>query len=112
MYNRWILVPVLTAAVWMSCQANNGGERAVPTRDVKTVMEAHVDELMAITGVTGVAIGELEDGTPCIQVYVVKKSDEIVKKIPSELEGHPVHIIESGVIRPMSGNGAGNGSGG
>jgi len=109
---RRILLAALIPPALLSCQANKGGERAVPTRDVKTVMEAHVDELMAITGVTGVAIGELEDGTPCIQVYVVKKSDEIVKKIPSELEGHPVHIIESGVIRPMSGNGAGNGSGG
>lgn len=105
MRNRWILVTVLTAAVLMSCQANNGGERAVPTRDVKTVMDAHVDELMAVTGVTGVAIGELEDGTPCIQVYVVEKTDEIVKKIPEALEGHPVNIIESGVIRPMSGDG-------
>lgn len=104
---RWILF-ALMCALLVSCQANNGGERAVPTRDVKTVMEAHVDELMKIQGVTGVAIGELEDGTPSIHVYVVEKSDEVVKRIPKALEGHPVDIIESGVIRPMSGNDTGD----
>ena len=95
---------VLIPAMVCSCQANNGGESSVPTRDVKTVMDAHVDDLMSIPGVAGVAIGELEDGTPCIQVLVVEKSDEIVKKIPKRIEGHPVDIIESGVIRPMSGD--------
>ena len=98
------MMVVLIPALVLSCQAKNGGESSVPTRDVKTVMDAHVDELMDIPGVTGVAIGELEDGTPCIQVYVVEKSDEIVKKIPKQLEGHPVDIIESGVIRPLSGD--------
>lgn len=95
------LLALVVAAV-MSCRSGNGGEKTVPTRDVKTVMDAHVEELMNIPGVTGVAIGELEDGTPCIQVLVVEKSDEIAKKIPDTIEGHPVVIIESGVIRPMS----------
>ncbi|MBN1503923.1 MAG: hypothetical protein JW952_02545 [Candidatus Eisenbacteria bacterium] len=75
----------------------------MPTRDVKSVMEAHVQELMAIDGVTAVAIGELDDGTPCITVYVVEKTDELSDRIPKTLEGHPVVVEESGVIRPMSG---------
>jgi hypothetical protein len=100
-----MLLTIIAAVMTSSCGANNGGEKTVPTRDIKTVMEAHVDDLMRIPGVTGVAIGELEDGTPCIQVYVAEKSDEIVKKIPKQLEGHPVDIIESGVIRPMGDDG-------
>jgi len=99
------MMVVLIPALVLSCQAKNGGESSVPTRDVKTVMDAHVDDLMDIPGVTGVAVGELDDGTPCIQVLVVEKSDEIVKNIPKELEGHPVDIIESGVIRPMGDDG-------
>ena len=85
-YRRIIatLMAVVIPTLVLSCQAKNGGESSVPTRDVKTVMDAHVDEL--------------------IQVYVVEKSDEIVKKIPKQLEGHPVDIIESGVIRPLSGD--------
>ena len=73
------------------------------TPDVKTVMEAHVAELMAIDGVTAVAIGELPDGASCIQVYVVKKTPEIVRRIPRTLDGYPVVVEESGVIRPLSG---------
>lgn len=75
----------------------------MPTQDIKTVMEAHADELMAIDGVTAVAIGELDDGTPCIKVYVVRKTDELTTQIPKALEGHPVVVEESGVIRPMPG---------
>lgn len=96
------ILVALAVAVMLSCGAENGGSKDVPTRDVKTVMDAHVDALMDIAGVTGVAIGELEDGTPCIQVLVVEKRDDIVKKIPDDIEGHPVDIIESGVIRPLS----------
>ena len=70
-------------------------------RDIKTVMEAHADELMALPGVTGVAIGELEDRTPCILVLTVESPDKISGGIPDILEGHPVRLLESGEIRPM-----------
>lgn len=71
-------------------------------RDIKSVMEAHAPELMSIPGVTAVAIGELADGTPCIKVYVVKKSKQLAEKIPARLEGHPIEIEESGEIKPMN----------
>jgi hypothetical protein len=75
----------------------------MPTQDIGTVMEAHAGELMAVEGVTAVAVGALEDGTPCIRVYVVRKTDDLVSHIPKTLGGHPVIVEESGVIRPMSG---------
>jgi hypothetical protein len=73
----------------------------MPRRDITTVMNAHTSELMAIPGVTGVAIGALDDGTPCILVLVLDDDAEATKKIPKELEGHPVKIFESGEIKPM-----------
>ena len=76
----------------------------MPNRDIKTVMEAHVEELMAIPGVVGVAIGELEDRTPCIQVLVIEQTEELSRRIPKSLEGHPVVIMVSGEIRPMRDN--------
>jgi hypothetical protein len=79
--------------------AGDGSEMS--TQDIKTVMEAHVDELMAVEGVTAVAIGALDDGTPCIQVYVVEKTKNLVRRIPKKLDGHPVVVEESGVIEPM-----------
>jgi len=96
---------VLAAAlIWAPLMSSCGGEEQgskMPGRDIQTVMEAHVDELMAIEGVTAVAIGRLSDGTPCIQVYVVEKTDDLVRRIPTRLEGHPVVVEESGIIRPM-----------
>ena len=71
-------------------------------RDVNEVMEAHVAKLMALPGVVGVFIGTLDNGTPCIKVMVVKVSPELEKQIPRDLEGHPVLIVETGEIRPLS----------
>ncbi len=73
----------------------------MPQRDINTVKEAHAAELMALPGVVGVAVGELEDHTPCILVMVVKLTKELEGKIPKTIEGHPVRIEESGEIRPM-----------
>jgi hypothetical protein len=92
-----LLILVLVSA----CQAQNKSGDDMPTRDIKTVMEAHVDELMAIPGVAGVAIGALDDGTPCIKVMVVEDTDELRRRIPERLEGHPVVIVESGAFRPL-----------
>jgi hypothetical protein len=91
----------MASLVFLGACSSAGEGRDMPTRDVKTVMEAHVDELMATDGVTAVAIGALDDGTPCIQVYVVKRTEDLVRRIPKTLEGHPVVVEESGVIRPM-----------
>ena len=74
----------------------------MPTQDINTVVEARAGELMAIEGVTAVAVGALDDGTPCITVYVVRKTDDLLRRIPKTLGGHPVIVEESGVIRPMS----------
>ena len=72
-----------------------------PSRDIKLVMEAHVDQLMAMPGVVGVAIGELKNGAPCIQVLVIERTRELRRKIPKTLEGYHVDVIVSGVIKPL-----------
>jgi hypothetical protein len=92
----------LMSLVFLGACGGAGDGRDMPTQDINTVMEAHAGELMAIEGVTAVAIGALDDGTPCITVYVVKKTDDLVRRIPRRLGGHPVIVEESGVIRPMS----------
>ena len=75
-----------------------------PLRDINEVMKDHTAELMALPGVVGVYIGAREDSTLCIRVMVVTKTPELKEKIPSALEGHPVEIEETGVIRPMPGD--------
>ena len=101
------LATFAVAMVFNSCGQEQANEteksKNVSSRDIKIVMEAHVDELMKIPGVAAVAIGELEDKTPCIKVYVIEKTSEIEEKVPAELEGHPVVVEVSGEITPMSG---------
>jgi hypothetical protein len=94
----WGILLLLVSCWAFGC---NPGDDAVSKKDIKMVMEAHAPDLMDIQGVTAVAIGQLGDGTPCIKVYVVEKSDELEDKIPDRLEGHPVVIEESGEIKPM-----------
>jgi hypothetical protein len=86
-----------------ACGPQKEGRKEVPSRDINEVMNSHVVELMSIPGVVGVAVGELDDKTPCILILVVEKSDEINRKVPKKLEGHPVRIFVSGEIRPMRG---------
>jgi hypothetical protein len=45
----------------------------------------------------------LDDGSPCLKVMVVKRSRALEKRIPRELEGYPVRLDETGVIRPLEG---------
>jgi len=97
-------------ALFLLCLLGFGCRAATTTgdvemkRDINTVMESHAAELMAIHGVTGVAIGELEDKTPCVLVLVLEDSDAITASIPKILEGHPVRILVSGEIKPMDGD--------
>jgi len=64
-------------------------------------MEAHVGKLMSIPGVVGVAIGETEQGVPCIQVLIATADEALQKQIPGKLEGHPVVIEVTGTIHGM-----------
>ena len=43
------------------------------------------------------------DGRPCVTVYVAEKTAEVVGRIPSELEGWPVVVRESGEFRALDG---------
>ena len=78
------------------------GNRKMPSaRTIDSVKEAHVKELVAIPGVVGVYVGELEDHSPCIGVMVEKKTPEIEQRVPKSIDGFPVRIDETGLIKPM-----------
>ncbi len=66
-----------------------------------TIREAKAkrqNEIMSIRGVVGVGIG-LIGGREGIKVMVSKKTAALEKKIPSEIEGFPVEIVETGEIK-------------
>ncbi len=56
------------------------------------------DRVMALPGVVGIGIGECE-GAPCIKIFVVQRTEELDRQVPSTFEGFRVTIEESGEIR-------------
>ena len=43
-----------------------------------------------------------DDKTPCLKVMAVKKTEDLEKAIPKTLDGYPVEIEETGIIRPLT----------
>jgi hypothetical protein len=58
------------------------------------------DSVIDLPGVSGVGIGECE-GEPCLVVMVAEKTDELLKVIPSSVDGFPVVVEETGAFRAL-----------
>ncbi len=96
------LLWVVAAGVACGQQGAKGEQRHRPMQQkkIETVLKEHTDSLMALPGVVGTAIGECV-GKPCIKVYVEKKTPELLKQIPSAIEGYTVEVQETGEIRAL-----------
>ena len=68
------------------------------SRTIAEVLKEHTTSLMAVPGVVGTGQG-LCEGKPCIKVFVIKKTPELVQKIPDTLDGYPVVIEETGEVK-------------
>ena len=72
----------------------------MPDKTIKRVLQKHTKRLMLLPGVVGVAQGEFENKA-CIKVYVTGKTQEILGRVPSNLEGYRVIIEESGKFQAL-----------
>jgi hypothetical protein len=72
----------------------------MPRRNIREVLKKHTDSLMSIPGVVGTAQGESK-GKPCLKVFVTQKTKEIMRMIPSKIEGYAVRIEESGTFKAL-----------
>ncbi len=91
-----------TALTIISCGAPETreepqGQEEMQTRPIEDVLADYTDEWMELRGVVGTGIGEC-DGAPCIRVFVNRKTDELAAKIPGEVEGYTVDVVETGRI--------------
>jgi hypothetical protein len=78
-------------------------QEAMAPKDINAVLKDHQAELMGLPGVVGIYVGLLPDEkTLCLKVMAVEVTENLRKRIPKSLEGHPVLIEESGVIRPLT----------
>jgi hypothetical protein len=104
-----VLLIVPSCFLIAGCRRNSGGKLeqpaksgTTPVRDINDVLRDHDDELMAIPGVVGVYVGLMPDErTPCLKVMAARKTPELDQKVPKSIEGYPVVVEESGIIRPM-----------
>lgn len=92
-------VLVLAVALTAGTVAGREGE-VMERRTIEEVLRAHTGQLMSLPGVVGTAQG-LCSGRPCIKVYIVKKSAELVRNIPDTIEGYPVMVEESGEFKAL-----------
>jgi hypothetical protein len=67
---------------------------------IAKVLQRHTRQLASLPGVVGVAEGEA-DGRKCITLYVSEMTSSVVRQIPSEVEGWPVVVRESGDFRAL-----------
>ena len=99
-----ILLSVACSAAMRSPVNQTGQQESMTRKDINTVLRDHDKELLAIPGVVGIYVGLLpDDKTPCLKVMVVKETEDLKGRIPKSIEGYPVLIEESGVIRPLKG---------
>ncbi len=95
------LLWLVAAGVACGQQAGKADQEPKPMqKKIETVLKEHTDSLMALPGVVGTAIGECA-GKPCIKVYVEKKTPELLKQIPSTIDGYTVAVQETGEIRAL-----------
>ena len=84
--------------IYLTTSEASGGESSDGEyREILEVKNRHEDELMAISGVAGVGIGE-SNGLPCIVVYLEDDSSELESRIPEWVEGFPVTTEVTGPI--------------
>jgi hypothetical protein len=64
---------------------------------IEDSLKKHTLSLMSLPGVVGTGQG-LRDGSPCITVFVIRKTPELERKIPRELDRFPVKIEATGRV--------------
>ena len=75
-------------------------KRPMQEKTIEEALAEHTDSLMSLPGVVGTGQG-LCDGQPCIKVFVVKKTPELLRQIPAEIEGYTVAVEETGEIKAL-----------
>ena len=74
--------------------------RGPPDKTIEEVLKEHTGRLMALPGVVATAQGK-HSGQPCVLVFVAQKTPELLRQIPSTIDGYQVAVQESGEIRAI-----------
>ena len=77
-----------------------GKGQSMSEQTIEQVQEKHTDEWMAIPGVQGTAIG-MSEGKPRILILSSVSPETLQDKIPSQVEGYPVIVRETGAFHAL-----------
>jgi hypothetical protein len=95
---------VLSAAA--GCESERSSSSSVENdamnpRPIEEVVDTVAPEWMTWDGVTMVYVSADDDGRPAVKVGVVSRPHEVESRIPPEIEGWPVIVVESGEVKPL-----------
>lgn len=65
-------------------------------QEMNEVKDRHSMHLMDMRGVVGVGVEQDEDGRFVLALHVDTADPDVLGRLPRQVEGHPVKIIESG----------------
>ena len=94
----WLFAPAV--ACGQDGAEDRPAKRPVQEKTIEEALRDHTDSLMSLPGVVGTGQG-LCDGQPCIKVFIVKKTPELLRQIPAEIEGYTVAVEETGEIKAL-----------
>lgn len=97
---------IVIAISFIACAENRDAGRRINRMSQKTIEEVlkeNNSKLLSVPGVVGTA-QSLCDSKPCIRVYVIQISDELIRQIPDIIDGYPVVIEEIGEIHTLPEN--------
>ncbi len=74
--------------------------QTVAKKSIEQVLKEHTDSLMALPGVVGTGQG-LCGAEPCIRVFVVEATQELLEQIPDQIEGYTVDVQQTGEFKAL-----------
>jgi hypothetical protein len=92
----------VSAASAVEMQAQGIGVSSDVVAAAAAVRDRHNAELMKISGAvgTGIGVGD-QPGSATIEVYVTKLTAQAQQEAPSEIEGTPVRLVETGEFKAL-----------
>jgi hypothetical protein len=105
-FSKILILIIVIAASFIGCMgktAHNGDISPMHERTIEEALGKLNGKLLSLSEVVGTA-QSLCDSKPCIRVYVMKISPELVRQIPNIIDGYPVVVEETGEIHTLPKN--------
>ena len=94
----WMLLfPATVVCEGEGLEQSQDGE-PMPEKTITQVLSERTDSLLSLPGVVGAGQGVCE-AKPCIKVLVASSTPELLREIPSTIDGYAVDIQETGEFR-------------